>query len=333
MNLSRLIRIPFQGRLRFGRYYFADQPVDLDHVGELRRDRLPDAGPFCWLDRPDAFLQIDRKRAKGAIDETAAEMCREWVVQGYTIVEKLFDDATLDAAWAAYEAALADGRLGEVAMAEGGVFPDRKLDPHMAVPEVAALMHHPDLLRITDLLLGRKTVPFQTIMGHAGSQQSAHSDAIHMTTYPLGFMVANWVAFEDIHDDSGPLDYYPKSHRLPYMLSAEAGIPPAAFKQRGYDTYAESYEPMIRECCAKYGFERKVFRAKKGDVLFWHANLIHGGAARADLARSRKALVCHHFAEGAVTYHDLSGNPSRLHAKGFYAPVVSQAPYAAGAGA
>ena len=41
-----------------------------------------------------------------------------------------------------------------------------------------------------------------------------------------------------------------------------------------------------------------------GDVLFWHANLLHGGSPRKNLALSRKALVCHHFAKGAVTYHD-----------------------------
>lgn len=74
----------------------------------------------------------------------------------------------------------------------------RQLDPHLKVPAVRALRHHPAILAWTDLLFDRRTVPFQTIMGHAGSQQRAHSDSIHMTTYPLGFLVATWLAFEDI---------------------------------------------------------------------------------------------------------------------------------------
>jgi hypothetical protein len=47
---------------------------------------------------------------------------------------------------------------------------------------------------------------------------------------------------------------------------------------------------------------------------------------RKDLRLSRKALVCHYFAEGVVTYHDLSGNPSRLHRNGMYAPPVVDQP-------
>ena len=51
-------------------------------------------------------------------------------------------------------------------------------------------------------------------MSHKGSQQGAHSDSIHMTTYPIGYLSAAWIAFEDIHPDSGPQLFYPGSHRL-----------------------------------------------------------------------------------------------------------------------
>ena len=72
----------------------------------------------------------------------------------------------------------------------------------------------------------REPAPFQTITSHKGSQQQEHSDSIHMTTYPIGYLTAAWVAFEDIHPDSGPLVYYPKSHRLPYIFSRDVGIKP-----------------------------------------------------------------------------------------------------------
>jgi hypothetical protein len=38
----------------------------------------------------------------------------------------------------------------------------------------------------------------------------------------------------------------------------------------------------------------------------WQANLLHGGAPRTDLALTRKAVVCHYFAQGALCYHDLA---------------------------
>jgi ectoine hydroxylase-related dioxygenase (phytanoyl-CoA dioxygenase family) len=146
-----------------------------------------------------------------------------------------------------------------------------------------------------------------------------------MTTYPMGYMLANWIAFEDVSPDSGPLEYFPRSHRLvPPLLSGELGIPPRAFKS-DTSVYGTRYEPTIRRYIESMKLEAKYFIAKKGDVLFWHAHLLHGGAPRKNLALSRKALVCHYFAEGAFTYHDLSGNASRLHKNGVFAPPAIDA--------
>jgi ectoine hydroxylase-related dioxygenase (phytanoyl-CoA dioxygenase family) len=55
------------------------------------------------------------------------------------------------------------------------------------------------------------------------------------------------------------------------------------------------------------GLKQSVFLPKKGDVLLWHGNLIHAGSPRKDLSLSRRAIVLHYFARGAVCYHDLSG--------------------------
>lgn len=57
--------------------------------------------------------------------------------------------------------------------------------------------------------------------------------------------------------------------------------------------------------------EPHYFEARKGDVLIWHANLLHGGSPRRELTRSRKALVCHYFVQGALCYHDLSSAHAR----------------------
>ncbi len=40
----------------------------------------------------------------------------------------------------------------------------------------------------------REPKPLQTIAAHKGSQQGVHSDSIHMTTYPLGYLSAAWIA-------------------------------------------------------------------------------------------------------------------------------------------
>lgn len=107
-------------------------------------------------------------------------------------------------------------------------------------------MRHPKILRWIHLLMDRPPAPFQTITCHKGSQQGVHSDSIHMTTYPLGYLTAAWIAFEDIHPDSGPLVYYPGSHRLPYLFSRDLGIDENNFRESGYKAYVELYEPRIQ---------------------------------------------------------------------------------------
>ena len=312
---------------KFSRFYSAQIPVDLERIGEFRGDAFPACAPECWIDQPNALQEIAAREARGELSGDDAQMCRQFVVEGYYIARGLIDADLIDSVWGAYEEGIRSGLISvqPESHGEGDPYPGRRLDPHLQVTRVRDLQWHSSILRITDLLFGRKTLPFQTIMGHKGSAQPAHSDAIHMTTYPLGFLIANWIAMEDIHPDSGPLFYYPRSHRLlPYMLSGDLGLPPRAFKE-GEAVYTR-YEAALRTYIDAYGLKPETFLPQKGDVLFWHSNLVHGGAARNDLSHSRKALVCHYFAERAVTYHDLSGNLTRLHRNGVYSPVVTDQP-------
>jgi ectoine hydroxylase-related dioxygenase (phytanoyl-CoA dioxygenase family) len=155
-------------------------------------------------------------------------------------------------------------------------------------------------------------VPFQSISSHYGSEQNVHSDAIHMTTRPLGGLVAAWVAFDKVSDDSGPVEYYPKSHRLPYVLSQDVGINPNKFERKGYAEYANKYEPFIYNKINKLSLKSKKFLAQKGDVLFWHHNLLHGGAEIVNKSSTRKSFVFHYFRKDVCCYHDLSGRDADL---------------------
>lgn len=280
--------------------------VDLRAMPTYRAGAFPaDGGPAPWLDRPDAGAAIDRRLAAGEIDAADAELCRKWARDGYLILPAFYAAALLDTTWAAYEAAIASGQVSppHEPIHEGDTRPGRLLNAHFGVPAIDALLHEPQMGRIVSLLLGAAARPFQTIVGHKSSQQLEHSDSIHMTTYPLGYLAANWIAFEDVDPASGPLVYYPGSHRLPYLLSEELGIATADYNAG----YGSRYEPAVQALIARHALTPHHFLAKKGDVLLWHANLLHGGTKVRNPALTRKALVCHFFAEGAVCYHDLSG--------------------------
>jgi Phytanoyl-CoA dioxygenase (PhyH) len=290
--------------------YFADRPVDLNRMADYKLENFPDSGPRPWLDEPGAEQAIGRKLASGEISAADAERCRSWARNGFVVLERFFDPGRLDAIWSAYEEAVRAGRLAlqpEPNRDPADPYPSRSLDSHFAVPEVWALLQDEGLRRVVHRIFGREPIPYQTLLSHKGSEQREHSDAIHMTTYPLGYLAAAWVAFEDIHPDCGPVVYYPGSHRLPYLSSLSLGISTTEFREHGYDAYFQRYEPAIQSRIAEQGLAREAFLPRKGDVLLWHANLIHAGSPRRNLALSRKAAVLHYFARGAVCYHDLSG--------------------------
>jgi Protein involved in biosynthesis of mitomycin antibiotics/polyketide fumonisin len=285
------------------------RPVDLSTLKVYRRSAFqPDAGPGPWLDQPDAEQRIAQRLAAGEITAHEAELCRKWVRDGYLILEGFYAPELIDKTWREYEEAIAAGHAKPPAepIYEGDPLPGRRLNVHFYVPAMDEMLHEPRMSHIMSVLLGARTKPFQTIIGHKSSQQLAHSDSIHMTTYPNGYLAANWVAYEDIDPKSGPLVYYPGSHKLPYVLSDDCGISPEA----GAAAYGSHYEPAIQRMIAEHNLKPEYFIAKKGDVLIWHANLLHGGTRVEDAKLSRKALVCHFFAEGVVCYHDLVGTLS-----------------------
>ncbi len=164
---------------------------------------------------------------------------------------------------------------------------------------------------LLDALIQGDATLFSSINFLRGSQQKSHSDSIHMTTFPLGGLLGVWMALEDIDEDNGPLHYYPKSHTLPYYLNQDYDNEGNRFLI-GHQTYAE-YEKMISSKIEAQGMKKQVFTAKRGDLLIWHANLIHGGEPQRDSSRTRQSMVLHYFDKNRVCYHEITQRPALLH--------------------
>ena len=62
------------------------------------------------------------------------------------------------------------------------------------------------------------------------------------------------------------------------MFSNHVGIAEDDVRDSGYQAYQQKYEPFIAKLIQDNGLEPEYFRARKGDVLIWHANLLHGGS-------------------------------------------------------
>jgi ectoine hydroxylase-related dioxygenase (phytanoyl-CoA dioxygenase family) len=158
-----------------------------------------------------------------------------------------------------------------------------------------------DLLKV---LYDRNPIPFQTLNFKKGSTQAAHSDSIHFSSFPEKYMCGIWVALEDVDETNGPLFYYPKSHKLPEIKFQHVR------KTSSYATWKNysEYERYMEEYVKVINPNKFTFKAKKGDVLIWSSNVIHGGSKIIDENRTRLSQVTHVFFENCIYYSPLYSN-------------------------
>ena len=160
-------------------------------------------------------------------------------------------------------------------------------------PEIRTLALEPIILDLLRSLYGREPFAFQTLNFAVGSEQPYHSDAIHFHSYPSGFMCGVWIALQDVQPESGPLIYYPVSHRLPYLSAQSLNLEPK-------DVDAEPHPQRLfqkhwHQAVEDFGYEKQQFQPRRGEVLIWHANLLHGGERVRDRRSRRWSQVNHYF--------------------------------------
>jgi ectoine hydroxylase-related dioxygenase (phytanoyl-CoA dioxygenase family) len=128
-----------------------------------------------------------------------------------------------------------------------------------------------------------------------------------LTTEPRGYLLAVWVALEDIEAGSGELTFYPGSHRLPYLFNKDIAHGHTPWKLD--PKHHVAYDTKVQELIRKHGLEPVYYRPKKGDVLIWHANLLHGGSPVVYPELTRKSMVSHYFAEDVLCYQESMERP------------------------
>ena len=64
-------------------------------------------------------------------------------------------------------------------------------------------------------LFDRPALPHFSLTFSKGSMQALHQDTCVFHTWPFNALIGVWIALEDITVESGPLVYYPGSHREP----------------------------------------------------------------------------------------------------------------------
>lgn len=254
-----------------------------------------------WVDQNLTLDEIRNDATFLAFNPVLQEKIISFRNDGYMILEKFLDAHQVDKINEEVHHLVQEGKLGF------NYTKTKIMQSYKYASSVKETFYDEQLLSILGFLLGRKVIPFHTINFFTGSQQKPHSDAYHMSTFPQGFLIAAWIALEDIGMEQGPLSFYPGSHKWKQITNADLPLNESKYRLDGRAN--EKYEAFLAEKIAETKAIPAVFLAKKGDILIWHSNLVHGGLPMNHPGLSRKSLVMHYFAEHVICYHEISQRP------------------------
>jgi len=226
---------------------------------------------------------MGKENAKQSSDAVLSEsQVAEFHERGYLIAHFDLDESMLDSIVEKLQPLYPEDYQ------QNPTLPARIQDGWKTVDEVRQLARNVNIAEALQQLLGRESLPFQTLNFPIGTRQFTHSDTIHFNSIPSNDLVGVWVALEDIDEDNGPLLYYPGSHKLHEYSMHDFDLEP------GYHNY-HKYEECIQQVVKREQLEGEYGTIKKGEALIWHANLLHGGATQKDLVRSRHSQVTHYY--------------------------------------
>ena len=263
-----------------------------------------------WTDRRDAHEVLTHKKADGQIDEEMARNFEHFIDKGYVIFPRAVANELIDEYLNMFEQAWLNPPAGIYAHCNRKILPlsmdlydsiAKVSDLHYYFPRAHEIIFPEPVRRFLTLVYDRPPVVFQTKSMRKGTEEPLHTDTGPLALTEPVALTASWLALEDVDLRAGALEYISGSHHVEVLVN---GVSKAH-----HDDYVAYHNALteIRQRCKENGLPVVKFTAKKGDVLIWAADLMHGGAKIDDPTLTRKSLVCHFMPLGAMpTFYDFS---------------------------
>lgn len=283
--------VPLYRKMGLNKQYYSSIS-SADFIG--KEDKLKGSYQRPILSQLSAYANLN--------DESKSSI-RAFDEKGYAVLSGYITDDVVEKINATIDGMVSKGELSYE-------YNDKLMFAIRKSPWLRSLWDAPAFKSLLDYCIQGDATLFQSINFTRGSQQKTHSDSIHMTTFPLGGLLGVWLALEDIDPDAGPLHYYPGSHRLPYYLNKDYDNQGNRFLigRQDYSAYEAFIEGRLKDLKIK----KEIFTPKKGDLLIWHANLLHGGEPHRNPAKTRKSMVLHYFDKECICYHEISQRPALM---------------------
>jgi hypothetical protein len=215
-----------------------------------------------------------------------------WDDDGVLILEKFLPDDLIDA-YIAERVAL----IGKTPKWRPGW---NDAVPYLRVPSMRSLaLHRPLTEAIRPLIGSHEPGLHLCLTGFQSTERAWHQDRYLNPEYVGERYIAAWLVLEDVHPDAGPFEYIPGSHRWPVIEREKVW---SKMKQLGQDptlpTWPSDSQVWLGEVCEDEIRNRKApvkqFLGKRGDVLLWHASLVHRGSKPKNPLLERRALISHY---------------------------------------
>jgi phytanoyl-CoA hydroxylase len=304
---ARKAKTPHEHYLKFGK-----GRGFLPYPNAPRSGNTPDLSPAFegfWPDADNAKDILAGKLEIGQVSGKQAALLSSWIDDGYVVLEQAIPSTLIDAAVSDVDKAYAGGfpKLRfecHKVQSEGLIpwqpevasHPAKAIDLHHFSPAARDVMFAEAISNFLGTIFESNVFASNSLTFLRGSGQKGHQDSAYVPyTSPRQFS-ASWVALEDVTIGAGELFYYPGSHRFPDFLygGKYKSIDEAARCCYSVDNAEiERHLAILTRRAESQGIEKKILAAKKGDVLIWHADLVHGGnLISAD--KTRKSLVTHY---------------------------------------
>jgi phytanoyl-CoA hydroxylase len=254
-----------------------------------------------WTDAPDGMDQLERMSADGIIPASLKSPLAHFIEHGWLtmpgaiepeLIDRFVNDIrTLQRHPGKF--VRTDHRNGGASLQVTGDKPETfesLLDLYVNLESSRRVCMHPRITQFLVAVFRARPLAFQQLLFQRSNGHLFHQDTAFVAVEESLFLGATWIALEDVVEGSGELAYYDASHKLPHILF-KGGTKRFDFSADDQHEYARQLDEMCRERNLEY----QRFMAKKGDVLFWAADLVHRSHPRVlPDGTSRLSCVTHY---------------------------------------
>ena len=260
-----------------------------------------------WFESPFFYQLLKEKKVNNNLKKIATDMHEK----GYTIIDLKLSDVFINSINKDISKALQKGDIKKnPKIYHYNKFP-RIVEAWKYSKNVARLANNKELKKVLKFLYDSKPLPFSTINFIGGTEQPFHSDYIHFGSLPHKYLVGAWVALEKTNKYNGALSVIPGSHKFPLIDYQD-------LKQKKPLNIIELeknyrvYENYIKQLIKLKKLKPKELYLKKGEVILWAANLLHGGSNVKNKKLTRRSQVIHfHFKDSEVYYNPGFSEPKK----------------------